>query len=131
MLDNDGARCVSIPLAAFVLLALAACAAPAVDRDVAGFDGTRYAADLKECRGGNAVTFALYGLGGALIGAAIGSAEGVTTGAIHGDAGEGALYGAIAGSVLGLGVGAYKAVEDREKDVRRCLAGKGWMLEPA
>ena len=75
--------------------------------------------------------YAFYGFGGAVIGAAIGAAEGVTTGAIHGDAGEGALYGAIAGSVLGLGVGWYKAYEDQDKDVRRCLAGKGWALEPA
>jgi hypothetical protein len=117
----------------FVLLALtslAACASPTVDRTVATFNETEYAADLNECRGGNAVTFAFYGLGGALIGAAFGASEGVTTGAIHGDAGEGALYGAIAGSVLGLGYGAYKAFEEQEQELRHCLAGKGWALEP-
>ena len=110
---------------------LAACAAPTVERSAARFDETRYSADLNECRGGNAVTFAIYGLGGAMIGAAIGAAEGVTTGAIHGDAGEGALYGAIAGSVLGLGVGAYGAFEKQDKELRRCLANKGWALAPA
>jgi outer membrane lipoprotein SlyB len=114
-----------------VSMVLAACAGPTVDRDTASFDETKYASDLNECRGGNAVTFALCGLGGAVIGAAFGATEGVTAGAIHGDAGDGALYGAIAGSVLGLGVGAYKAYEERDNDLRQCLASKGWKLEPA
>ena len=111
-----------------VSMVLAACAGPTVDRDTASFDETQYASDLNECRGGNAVTFALYGLGGAVIGAALGASEGVTTGALYGDAGEGALYGAVAGSVIGFGLGAYKALDEQDKDLRQCLASKGWLL---
>ena len=112
-------------------MALAACAGPNVDRDTASFDETQYAEDLNQCRGGNAITFAFYGLGGAMMGAAFGATEGVTTGAIHGDAGDGALYGAIAGSVVGFGLGAYKAFEEQDQELRRCLASKGWALGPA
>ena len=118
----------------FVLLifvGLAACAGPGVDRTNAPLDETQYATDLNECRGGNAVTFALYGLGGAMIGAALGVVEGVTTGAVYGDAGDGALYRAVAGSIIGLCVGAYKAFEEQDKEVRQCLARKGWILKPA
>jgi hypothetical protein len=113
-----------------IYMVLAACAGPTVDRDTASFDETQYASDLNECRGGNAVTFAFYGLGGAVIGAALGATEGVTTGAIHGDAGDGALYGAVAGSVIGFGLGAYKALEDQDAELRQCLASKGWVLKP-
>ena len=117
-------------IALLVAMVLAACAGPTVDRDTASFDETQYATDLNECRGGNAVTFAFYGLGGAVIGAMFGSTEGASTGALTGDSGEGALYGAIAGSVIGFGVGAYKALDEQSQKLRQCLASKGWALEP-
>lgn len=116
-------------LVVLIAITLAACAGPAVDRQTASFDESRYAADLNECRGGSAVTFTLYGLGGAFVGALLGSAEGASTGAITGDAPEGALIGAVVGSVAGLGVGAYNALEEQDANLRACLAGKGWSLQ--
>lgn len=116
-----------IALAAFIGLALGACAAPAVDRAAAGFDETRYAEDLEACRGGSAATYTLYGLGGAMIGSALGAVEGASTAVIWGDAGEGAMVGAA----LGLGTGAYVAYEEQDEELRDCLGGKGYALDPA
>ena len=110
------------------LLALSACASPAVDTTAPMFDETKYTADLDTCRGGSALNAAMHGLGGAVIGSVIGAAEGASQGAISGDAPEGAIIGAIAGSVVGVFVGAYKPFQEQEQSVRQCLSQKGYVL---
>jgi len=110
------------------LIALSACASPAVDTTAPTFDETKYTADLDNCRGGSALNAAIHGLGGAVIGSVIGAADGAYHGAIAGDAPEGAFIGAIAGSVIGVVWGAYKPIQEQEKSVRQCLSGKGYLL---
>jgi len=111
------------------LLALSACASPAVDTSAPAFNETQYTADLDACRGGTALNAALDGLGSAVYGSAIGAAEGAVHGAMAGDAPEGAFIGAIAGSVVGVFVGAYNPIKEQEQSVRQCLTKKGYVLK--
>jgi hypothetical protein len=83
-------------IVALVIL-LAGCASPAVDRSAPIFDEEAYSVALSGCRGGSAVGFMLSGFVGALAGSAIGAMEGTTNGAIHGDSAEGAAIGAAVG----------------------------------
>ena len=112
-------------LVAVLALVLSACALPAVDRNVAGFDEDKFVSDLNECRGGPWVQAIMVGVG---IGA-WGALEGVAVGAAHGaDAGDAAIIGAAVGGVLGLGIGAADALTERDEKVRGCVASKGYML---
>lgn len=118
-------------IAALMLIILSGCAAPAVDRETAGFDANKYSNDLDSCRGGSAVSFALNSVGGTLVGAAIGTANGVFYGAISGDGAEGATVGAIVGGGLGFGLGATKYLTDQGNTIDNCLRQKGYDISPA
>ena len=111
-----------------IIVMLTACASPVVDTKSPNFDEMRYSMDLNTCRGGNVLTAALYGFGGAFVGSAVGAAEGATTGAIRNDSAEGAIIGAIVGSILGLGVGAYEVLENQDDEIENCLIQKGYTL---
>ena len=81
-----------------------------------------------DCRGGTAFNAAIQGFGRAVFGSAIGAAEGAFHGAIAGDAPEGAFIGAVVGGVIGVFVGAYEPIQERDRSVRQCLVGKGYVL---
>jgi hypothetical protein len=107
-------------------LGLGGCASPTVNRNAAGFDEDKFAADLNECRGGPFFNALMVGV----VVSAWGALEGAAHGAIHGgsSADEGAVIGAAVGGVLGLGIGAVDAVIDRDKTVRACVEGKGYSV---
>jgi hypothetical protein len=108
-----------VPMQA-VTMVLAACAAhPGPVIDTRGVDMTAYRRDLAECQQYAAqVNMAA----GAAKGAVAGGAYGAAVGSIHGRATEGAGTGAISGA-------AWSALDaDREKQriVKRCVAGRGY-----
>ena len=115
-------------LAAAVVLS--ACANIDVDRSAANFDGTAYASDLSECRGGPAALFVLHRLEAAFIGSAYGLVYGAHVGAKAGDTKEGAVIGAIVGSVLGLSHGAHRSIHRHDKALARCLREMGYAAKP-
>ncbi len=112
-----------------VLIALTACASPAVDTATPNFNEAQYATDLDDCRGGTALTVAMRGLGGAVVGSFYGAAQGAIHGAAHGDSKEGAIIGVAVGSVVGFAAGAYTPIEQQHEEVRQCLSVKGYLLQ--
>ena len=118
-------------IAALMLIILSGCAAPAVDRETAGFDANKYSNDLDACRGGSVVSFTLNTVGGTLVGGTIGAAHGLFYGAIHGEGAEGAAVGAIVGGGLGFGLGATKYLTDQGNTIDNCLRQKGYDISPA
>ena len=112
--------------AAFAVIILSGCAAPAVDRETAGFDAVRFSTDLEDCRGGTVVAFTLKTVGGTLLGSATGVVHGVYYGALTGDADEGAVIGAIVGGAVGLGIGAQEFLTDQGNTIDSCLRQKGY-----
>jgi hypothetical protein len=112
-----------------VLIALTACASPAVDTATPNFNETRYTLDLDDCRGGTALTAAIRGFGGAVVGSFYGAAQGAIQGAAHGDSKEGAIIGVAVGSVVGFAAGAYTPLKQQKNEVRQCLNGKGYTLQ--
>ena len=113
-------------IVAFMLILLSGCAAPAVDRETAGFNADKYSNDLESCRGGTIVSFTLKTVGGTLLGATYGAANGVLYGALAGDGEEGAIVGAIVGGGLGFGVGAQSYLTDQGNTIDNCLREKGY-----
>jgi hypothetical protein len=104
------------------------CASPEVDRVGTNFDAEKYALDLDTCRGGTLIEASLDSVGIALIGAAIGASHGAVNGTYFGDTEEGAIIGAIVGGTLGLGVGAVKALSDKDDAMTSCLRDKGYVV---
>jgi len=118
-------------IVALALIILSGCAAPAVDRETAGFNADEYSDDLDACRGGAMVSFTLKTVGGTLWGSAKGAVYGVYLGALAGDADEGALIGAIVGGTVGMGKGAQDFLNDQGNTIERCLREKGYDISPA
>ncbi len=118
-----------IIIIAMTAIALSACASPNVDTSADTFSEKKYTVDLDTCRGGTAFNVALNGLGGAIYGSALGAAEGAWHGALAGDAPEGAVIGAVIGSAIGVVVGAYEPFKLKDQSVRRCLTGKGYLVQ--
>lgn len=92
-------------------------------------DTARYQQDLFECRQyaeqvSPAEDALVGGAGGAAAGAALGAISGALLGGFG--AGEGAAFGAAAGGLLGVGGGAISGVNQQQKVIDRCLAGRGW-----
>ena len=113
-------------IAAFALVILSGCAAPAVDRETAGFDADRYSNDLEACRGGEVVSFAIKTVGGTLWWSATGAVHGVYFGALAGDVDEGVVIGAIVGGAVGMGLGAQEYLTDQGNTIDSCLRDKGY-----
>ena len=116
-------------IAAFALILLSGCAAPAVDQETAGFNADKYSIDLESCRGGNVVSFTLLTVGGTLLGSATGVVNGVFYGALAGDLDEGAVIGAIVGGAVGMGLGATAYLTDQGNTIDNCLRQKGYDIE--
>ena len=114
--------------AAFALIILSGCAAPAVDREKADFDAARFSTDLEDCRGGTVVAFTLKTVGSTLWWSATGAVHGVYFGAVAGDADEGALIGAVVGGAVGMGIGAQEFLTDQGDTIERCLQNKGYEI---
>jgi hypothetical protein len=119
--------------ALILVAALAACAAPNVDRSAADFDATTFAVDLNLCRGGNFTEASLKTIGKGALGSLAGAGVMVLHGAAAANSGEAIVVGAAIGAVIGLGVGAHDAVEEHELEIADCLvrkATKWWMVAP-
>jgi hypothetical protein len=107
-------------------LALAACAAPNVDRSVVDFDARTFAVDLNLCRGGNFTEASLKTIGKGALGSLAGASVMVLHGAAAANSGEAIVVGAAIGAVIGLGIGAHDAVEEHELEIADCLRQKGY-----
>jgi hypothetical protein len=118
-----------IVMICLMVMLASACVRPDIDTSSSTFNEQRYQADLNNCREGDAVTYALYATGGSLFGAIIGASNGAYYGAIAGDTAEGTVIGVVVGSVVGLGAGSVGAVVKRNKEVKSCLRGKGYVLK--
>ncbi len=119
-----------LPFAFLIAAMISGCAyQPIVDAGQPGFDPQRYQLDLAQCRiyADQINAFEEAG-GGALVGAGIGAALGAIAGSFAGQVGEGAAIGAAVGGASGLAGGAGRGVVRREDVVRRCLAGRGYMV---
>jgi len=106
-----------------------ACISPNIDTSSSTFNEHQYQDGLNICREGNVVTYALYATGGSFLGAVTGASNCAFYGAISGDTVEGTVIGAVVGSVVGLGSGIMAAVIERNKEVKGCLRGKGYVLK--
>jgi len=109
-------------------LALAACAAPNVDRSAVDFNETTFAVDLNLCRGGNFTEASLKTIGKGALGSLAGAGVMVLHGAAAANSGEAIVVGAAIGAVIGLGIGAHDAVEEHELEIADCLRQKGYQV---
>ena len=117
--SQQGERAAALCLAALAVTACAAHPGPIVDRK--GVDRAVYERDLAECtRYGAEVQVAA----GAAKGAVAGGAYGAAVGSIGGDAAEGAGAGAISGATWS----ALEADREKQEIVKRCLAGRGYVI---
>jgi hypothetical protein len=110
----------------FAALALAACAAPDVNRSAANFSESEFSVDLNLCRGGNIAEASLKTLGKGAVGSLAGAGVMVLHGAAAANSGEAIVVGAAIGAVIGLGVGANDAIEEHELEIAACLREKGY-----
>ena len=108
--------------------ALAACAAPQVNRSAANFDESQFTVDLNVCRGGNIAEASLKTIGKGALGSLAGAGVMVLHGAAAGNSGEAIVVGAAVGAVIGLGIGANDAIEEHEQEIADCLREKGYQV---
>jgi hypothetical protein len=80
-------------------LALAACAAPNVDRSAADFNEIKFSVDLNLCRGGNIVEASIKTIGKGAVGSLAGAGVMVLHGAAAANSGEAIVVGAAVGAV--------------------------------
>jgi hypothetical protein len=122
-------RRVSVGIFALSLIvALAACATPHVDRTAAGFDYKAYYTDLNKCRGGTVFEAALETTGLGLWGGVVGAYHGLYLGIAAGERAEGMLVGAIVGASAGIGIGAVESVRAFNGEISDCLRVKGYAV---
>lgn len=105
-------------------IALAGCASNNVIIDKKGVSMAQYAQDRSECE-----SYADEVNTGEKVaeGSAVGAVLGGTFGAIFGDSGS-AARGAGAGAVSGATGGLGKSAREKERVVKRCLAGRGYKV---
>jgi hypothetical protein len=108
--------------------ALAACAAPQVNRSAANFDESQFTVDLNVCRGGNIAEASLKTIGKGALGSLAGAGVMVLHGAAAANSGEAIVVGAAVGAVIGLGIGANDAIEEHEQEIADCLREKGYQV---
>ena len=111
-----------------LVAALAACAAPHVDRTAAGFDDKAYYSDLNRCHGGSAIEAALDTTSAGLWGSFVGAYHGLYLGLAAGDKAEGMIFGAIVGAGAGIGIGAIESIREFKGEVATCLRVKGYSV---
>jgi hypothetical protein len=111
-------------------LIVAGCAAPEVDRSRPGFDARSYSEALSLCRGVTGLAAGMESLQAAAVGSLLGAYYGAIQGNMAGDSEEGAIIGTILGGTIGLGVGASRALAEREQKITNCLREKGYSVLP-
>ncbi|MDA0231407.1 MAG: hypothetical protein O3B21_14640 [Proteobacteria bacterium] len=104
--------------ALLLVTALAACAAPNVDRAAAGFDNKAYCSDVNRCHGKSAIEVAPETTGAGLWGSFFGAYHGLYLGFTVSGKAEGIIFGAIVGTGARIGMGAVESI--REFKMRSC-----------
>lgn len=113
-----------ITLLGIFCIALAGCASDRIIIDKKGVSMAQYAQDRRECEAyADEVNTGEQVAEGAAVGAVVGGA----IGAIFGDSST-AGRGAGAGAVSGAAGGAGRASNEKDRVVKRCLAGRGYKV---
>ena len=121
-----------ICVTSLLAMMLAACATPEVDRSAAGFDQTKYEADLEDCSEGSTWSNFFTTSETMAKGAMVGFVAGAGAGATGSYGGEGdwriMITGLAVGSVAGFCLGASASHEERKSEIADCLEKKGYRL---
>ena len=115
-----------------LLMILAACATPEVDRSALGFNQLKYEVDLEDCSDGPTWSNFLTTSETMAKGAMVGFVAGASAGATGGYGGDGdwriMLTGLTVGGVAGFCLGASASHEERKAEISDCLERRGYRL---